>query len=273
MKVNELLQEFEEVDPVKKKYLIMHQNNWTLTDLVMNDNTEVDPTFFRKSCKKLKKNIPVQYLCQSAYFFNEKFYINKNVLIPRPETEILVAEALKRIKTISKKKIKILEIGTGSGIIALTLKRLLPESEIVAVDISRKALKVAKINQTIQKSNIVLKKSNLFKNINGKYDLIISNPPYVKKNSIHIETQVKKYEPKKALFAKEEGYYYYRKILEQAKEYLNPNGWIAFEIGEEQGETIRRIAQKNFNKKSYQTIEIIKDLNKLDRCFFLKYKK
>lgn len=272
IKVKDLIKMFPEIDDAKKKYLLLHQQNWTLTDYVLNENNYINPTEFLKACPKLKKGIPVQYICHEAYFFSDAYYVDKNVLIPRPETEILVAETIKKIKN-NPKPLKILEIGTGSGIIAITLQKKLNNAKITAIDISKKALKVAQKNQNIHKTNINFQRSNLFKKINEKYDVIISNPPYICKNSKLIEPQVKKYEPKKALFAREEGCYFYRKILEQVPNYLNENGLIAFEIGEDQADKIKEIAKQIFNQKSISTIEIKKDLNGFDRYFFINFKK
>lgn len=272
IKVRDLLKLYPEIPESKKKYLLLTLKNWSLTDYVLHENEIIDPKQFITCCKKLKKQMPVQYICKKAYFFNEEYYVDKNVLIPRPETEILVKETITKLKEY-KKELNILEIGTGSGIIAITLQKHFPTAKITAVDISKKALNVAIKNQNIHNTNVIFKQSDLFNKVNGKFDLIISNPPYIKKDSEFVEEQVKKYEPSLALFAEEEGCYFYRIILEQALNYLNENGLIAFEIGEQQAAKITEIAKKNFNENSINTIEVKKDLNGFDRYFFINFKK
>lgn len=198
-----------------------------------------------KDYKKLKEGYPVQYLIGYVDFYGYKINVDKNVLIPRWETELLVEKTIKYINKIFNKTIKILDLGTGSGDISIALKKKI-DSDVTACDISDDALVVAKKNALNNNADITFINSDIFNNINDKYDVIISNPPYIEKDEIIMDS-VKKYEPHLALYAKDGGLYFYKEILKEAKQYLNKKFIIAFEIGYWQSEKITDIAKQYFN--------------------------
>ncbi len=211
--------------------------------------------------KYLDDKIPIQYIVGYAYFFGRKFKVNSNVLIPRPETEILCEYAIDIIKKHNLKKA--LDIGTGSGAIAITLKEE-TDIDVYASDISEKALEVARLNTN---KNITLIKSDVYSNINDKYDMIISNPPYIPLTDF-VEDIVKNNEPHLALYAGSTGLDIYDRILKDANKHLNKNGWILFEIGSKQAIDIKNLVNKHGLK--IDNIEVHKDYNNLDRIVIIK---
>ena len=219
-----------------------------------------------EALKRLKNGEPVQYIVGDTDFYGNIIKVNKNVLIPRPETEELVEKTYNYIKEyFSDKNIEILDIGTGSGCIPIALKKLLPTSNLTGVDISEEALKVAEENKLINNVSINFIKSNVFKSVKGKYDVIISNPPYIREDE-EIMDIVKNNEPHLALYAKDNGLYFYKEIIKEAHNYLKDKYIIAFEIGEEQGEDITNIA-----KEYFPTAKVLleQDLKHLDRFVFI----
>lgn len=220
---------------------------------------------FEEGINRLINNEPIQYIVGNVNFYGLKLNVNKNVLIPRFETELLVNKTINYLKQYFNPNIKILDIGTGSGCIAITLKKYLKNINIDAIDISKKALKVAKENALENNTNINFYESNLFSNVNKKYDCIISNPPYIKKDEQIMEI-VKKNEPHLALYAENEGLEFYEKILKEANLYLNKKNMIAFEIGCTQANDIKKIAKKYFYNSK---IIVEKDYQKRDRFIFI----
>ena len=216
----------------------------------------------KEGLKKLEKGLPVQYIVGNVNFYGNTLKVNENVLIPRFETETLVEKTINYAKKYLKEPLKIIDLGTGSGAIAITLKKEL-NSTVDAIDISEKALEVAKENAKINKVDINFYKSDMLENVKGKYDIIISNPPYIAKDE-EVEDVVKNNEPHIALYADNNGLKYYEKILKKAKNHLNKPGIIAFEIGMNQGRKIKNIASKYFDK-----IIIEKDLTQKDRYIFI----
>ncbi|MCF6308001.1 MAG: peptide chain release factor N(5)-glutamine methyltransferase [Flavobacteriaceae bacterium] len=254
---------------------------------------------FEAATQRLKSFEPVQYIIGETEFYGLPFKVNKNVLIPRPETEELVSwvvESLEkrrewREKRVEKKESenyeskrlsaslhpdnyrdceKILDIGTGSGCIPIVLASKLPEAEIIAVDISMEALEVAKQNASLNKVNIDFKKVDIlnsdnwnlkFKNL--EFNCIVSNPPYVRELEKELmEPNVVKYEPATALFVKDnDPLLFYRKIAQFGKEYLKPNGLLFFEINEYLGEKMLKLLKE----EDYSEIEIKKDIFGKDR--------
>ena len=214
--------------------------------------------------KKLKEGKPVQYIVGNVNFYGITLKVNENVLIPRFETETLVEKTINYAKKELKEPLKILDIGTGSGAIAITLKKNL-ESSVDAVDISKKALKIAKENAKINNVEINFIHSNMLEKIDKKYDLIISNPPYISYDE-EVEEIVKNNEPHIALYAENDGLEYYEKILKNAEKYINKPGIIAFEIGMNQGKKIKKIASKYLKTDN---IKIEKDLSGKDRYIFI----
>lgn len=216
--------------------------------------------------KRLNNGEPVQYIIGDVEFYGNIIDVNHNILIPRPETEELVEKCEKIIKEkYLNQSLKILDIGTGSGCIAISLKKIFPFSEITAIDISQLALETAKKNAIKNKVDINFIKSDIFSSIKEKYDIIISNPPYIKEDEPIMDI-VKNNEPHIALYAPNNGLYFYETILKNAHQYLNKKSIIAFEIGESQGKDIYNIAKNYFPQAS---ITIEKDLRKFDRFIFI----
>ena len=207
---------------------------------------------------------PVQYIIGNVDFYGNKIVVNNNVLIPRFETELLVEKTIKYIKNKFNDKIDILDIGTGSGAIAITLDKEI-NCNIDGVDISSVALDVAKENNQINNTNVNLFISNVFDNVNKKYDVIISNPPYISKDE-EIMDIVKNNEPHLALYADMNGLYFYDKILKECKSYLKDNFIIAFEIGWWQADKIVNIANKYLDNVN---ILVEKDYSDKDRFIFI----
>ena len=219
-----------------------------------------------EAIKRLEAGEPVQYIVGDVDFYGNIIKVNKNVLIPRRETEELVEKTIEYIKKLfPNKNISMLDIGTGSGCIPITLKKHFPNSNISAVDISKDALKVAVDNSLSNNVNINFIQSNLFENVSGKYHCIISNPPYIKEDE-EIMDIVKNNEPHLALYAPNEGLYFYEEILKEANKYLEDKFIIAFEIGETQGQDVLNIAGKYFPNSK---LILEKDLQHLDRFVFI----
>ena len=214
--------------------------------------------------KKLKQGKPVQYIVGSVNFYGNTLKVNENVLIPRFETETLVEKTINYSKTYLKEPLKILDIGTGSGAIAITLKKKL-NSSVDALDISREALKIAEENAKENNVNINFIHSNMLEKVKNKYDIIISNPPYISYDEI-VEDIVKNNEPHIALYADNNGIEFYEKILKEVNNYINKPGIIAFEIGMNQGKMIKRLIM---NYLKTDKIKIEKDLTGKDRYIFI----
>lgn len=222
-----------------------------------------DKSLYKEGIQKLKEGMPIQYVIGNVNFYGYDFVVNKNVLIPRFETEGLIEKTLKYIDS---KKIKIADIGTGSGCIAITLKKELPDSSVTAVDISAAALEVAKLNALNNNCEIDFKEGNLTDPLKDKYDLIISNPPYIAYDEEIMEI-VKNNEPSIALYASKNGLDNYIRILSKIKKNLNKHYLIAFEIGATQGNELKNIARRKF---LFSKIWIEKDLQGKDRYLFIK---
>ena len=234
-------------------------------------SVEQENRYFDLINKNINEDTPLSHLVGFDYFYDRKFKVTKDVLSPRMETEELIYKVLEHIKKSKKDSFRILDLCTGSGIIAITLKKEIVEkyTEIVASDISEKALSIAIENADNNNANITFIKSDLFDNISGKFDLIISNPPYISyKDKITIKDSVLNYDPHLALFAEEDGIYFYRKIIENAVHYLSKDGVIFFEIGYDQKEKIFELGKNN----NFITT-VYKDINDRDRIAKLIYDK
>ena len=213
--------------------------------------------------KKLEEGQPVQYIVGNVDFYDINLLVNKNVLIPRFETEYLVEKTINYAKKL-KEPLDILDIGTGSGAIAITLAKHL-NSKVIATDISEKALEIAQKNAKRNNTKINFKQSDILKSVKGKFDIIISNPPYISKDET-IDPLVKNNEPSLALYADNKGLYFYEEILKNIKPYLKEKSIIAFEIGMTQSEDITKIAQKYLPKAKIITEQ---DLTKKNRYIFI----
>ena len=221
----------------------------------------------REKIKKMvierAKSKPLQYVIGETEFYGHRFFVNESVLIPRPETEYLVEKIITEIDSYNT----ILDIGSGSGAIAITLKKELPHLSVTAVDISASALKIATENAKLNQVEIEFIESDIFSKLNTKFDIIVSNPPYIPQKEYEaLDKEILEYEPKLALLAEDDGLYFYRRILSEAKLYLNVNGKIYFEIGYNQSDRIKKIAENN----GFTEIETLKDLNGFDRIMIIK---
>lgn len=211
-------------------------------------------------------HIPLQHITKTQDFMGMTFKVNEHVLIPRQDTEVLVEKAL----SVMKDGDKVLDMCTGSGCIAISIAKL-KNVDVTAVDISSEALKVSRENaDNLGASNVKFIESNLFEKIKedstskkcNKYDIIVSNPPYIKSLDIEdLMIEVKEHEPRLALDGDEDGLRFYRTITEEAKDFLKPGGYLLYEIGCDQGDDLRNIMEEN----GFTDIEIIKDLAGLDR--------
>lgn len=225
----------------------------------------LDKKDLNKGIKKLKKGVPVQYIVGNTEFYGYEINVNKDVLIPRFETEELVENTLKCIDEYFNEEVKVLEIGTGSGCISIALKKEKQNLNITATDISKKALKVAKRNAKKNEADIKFANTNLYDGINSKFDVIISNPPYISKDE-KIMDIVYNNEPHLALFADNDGLYFYEQILKNIKKVLNNKYLICFEIGMTQAERIKKLAYEYLYNP---TIIVKKDLQGRDRMIFI----
>lgn len=238
--------------------------------LIANGEKELDneqEEAFNKGVFKIISGVPIQYITNSQEFMKLKFYVDENVLIPQPDTETIVE---KIIKDYEGKKVKILDLCTGSGAIGISLAKYIEESEVTALDISMKALQIAKLNA---EKNLVHKKmkfilSDMFEKIeNEKFDIIVSNPPYIESDTIKtLEKQVQN-EPSIALDGGKDGLKFYKIIADYAWKYLNVNGKIYLEIGYNQKEKVIKLLENNTN---YNDIICIRDLSGNDRMIIAK---
>lgn len=204
------------------------------------------------------QRIPLQHLIGKAWFYGLPFTVNEHVLIPRQDTEILVEQALKRVRP----GMRILDMCTGSGCILLSVLANCEGVSGLGVDLSEQALEVAKKNASDLKIEAEFCRSDLFEQVEGTFDLILSNPPYIRTDVIPtLMPEVRDHEPRMALDGKEDGLYFYRRILERTGDFLKQGGWLCFEIGYDQGEDLRRMMEMY----GLEQIEIVRDLAGLDR--------
>ena len=254
------------------RFLLMYmldENSQQFTNNISEQiSKEKEELYFSLIDKHIEENMPLSHLAGFEYFYDRKFKVTKDVLSPRMETEELIYKVIEYIKSINKNNIKILDLCTGSGIIGITLRKELESKslKVVASDISEEALKVAKENAIMNEAEVKFIQSDIFENINEKFDIIVSNPPYIAySDKITMEDNVLNYDPHLALFAEEDGIYFYREIVENAKEYLKEDGIVFFEIGYDQREKILKLANENKFKA-----EVYKDINGRDRMAILE---
>lgn len=237
--------------------------------LIVYDNEEVgkkEQWEYFVNIDKLTKGVPLQHITHHQEFMKMDFYVDENVLIPRPDTEILVEETIKIAKKMDKPKI--LDLCTGSGAIAVSIAKNVPNAQVYAIDISSKAINVAKKNAKELNANVKFIKSNLFDKLEKmKFDIIVSNPPYIKKKEINnLSLEVKK-EPELALDGGIDGLDFYRKITKQAIDYLKLGSYLCFEIGYDQKDDVINIINK---QEQYSKANCIKDLGGNDRVIITK---
>lgn len=219
----------------------------------------------KREIKALEENTPLQYVLGNVNFYGNKFYVDERVLIPRFETEELVENTIKYINRFFTEPVDIIDLGCGSGVIGLTLEKKVSTKTVDLVDISSSALEVARKNCGNLNSNANIIQSDMFSAVNKKYDVIISNPPYIK-TSEEIEDIVKENEPSIALYAGEDGLDCYKKILENIKEHIKEKSLIAFEIGMRQANDIQKLVNKYLPDSK---TEVKKDMSGKDRMFFI----
>ena len=273
---------------IDKSILYLEKNNIKeaklITEIIFSHVLEMDrmmlftkyrETLEEKKLKKIrnyiwkigKEKIPVQYLLNEQEFYGRNFYVNKGVLIPRLDTEILVEEAIRILKNREIKNPKILDVGSGSGVIGITLAIEIPDSKVMGIDISEIALETCEKNKKILKAeNIKFFRSDLFENVEyTKFDMIISNPPYISRDEISVMSEdTLLHEPEDALFAENEGLYFYIEISRSALNHLKSKGILIFEVGYRQAEAVKKIMEYT----GYKNINIIKDLQNNDRVVF-----
>ena len=262
MKLAQIFKDFEEKLIAKGEeaeslsFVYRSLKNLSFTDFIFaiqQEVTEEEKEFVEEIYTKLANHIPAQYIIGHADFFGMQLKVDERVLIPRPETEELVELILAENP---KENLKVLDIGTGSGAIALALAKSRPDWIITASDISQDAIDLASKNAEIQNLNIFLKKSDCFSKISSKYDIIVSNPPYISRSDeSEIGLNVLHSEPHLALFADEDGLAIYRKIAEESKDYLSDGGKIYLEIGYKQGSSVPTLFKENLPDKRVRTLK------------------
>ncbi len=248
MKIEELLclgNKTVHKDQTKLLLAILLNMNPLELSLHLNDIVDLEIEIkFKELLESLEKGEPLQYALKNTNFYGLDFYVDKRVLIPRFETEELVSNTNNYLNKYFSNNIKVLDLGTGSGCIGLTLKYLNNNLDVTLSDISIDALEVAKINQERLDLDVKIIESDLFQNIHDKYDVIITNPPYISYQDEKIEKLVFDNEPHLALFADNNGLEYYDKILSTCENYLNDKYLIAFEIGYNQENEVVNLANK-----------------------------
>ena len=228
---------------------------------LMNRDTAIEEKTFRYYTELVRKRctrIPLQHLTGEQEFFGYTFSVNEQVLIPRQDTEILVEEALKR----AKEGMALLDMCTGSGCILISILKNVQKARGTCEDHSAAALEVARENAQKLQTEAEFIQSDLFEQVEGKYDMLVSNPPYIQTQVIEeLMPEVREHEPRLALDGMADGLYYYRSILSQCREYLNPGADLLFEIGADQGEAVSGLLLK----AGFTGIQVVKDLAGLDR--------
>lgn len=262
MKLAQMFKDFEEKliaqgeEAESLSFVYRSLKNLSFTDFVFalqQEVTEEEKEFVEEIYTKLADHIPAQYIIGHAEFFGMKLKVDERVLIPRPETEELVEIILAENP---KDNLKVLDIGTGSGAIALALVKSRPDWTITAADISQDALDLAMENANNQGLTLFFIKSNCFSEISSKYDIIVSNPPYIsREDQEEVGLNVLHSEPHLALFADEDGLAIYRRIAEEAKDYLKDGGKIYLEIGYKQGQSVPELFRKHLPEKRVRTLK------------------
>ena len=246
---------------IDARRLLEHLLGISSSEYYRDMDKQVDEDIYNEYIKLIVKratHYPLQYIIGTQEFMGLEFEVNENVLIPRWETEMLVEEVLK----ICDKRDKVLDMCTGSGCIITSIKKLGEVKKAVGVDISEAAIEVSKINAKNNDVEVDFIVSDLFENVLGTYDIIVSNPPYIKTKVIEgLMPEVRRFEPMIALDGSEDGLYFYEKIIEASLDYLKRNGHIFFEIGYDQGKEVAMLLIKH----NFEEIQVIKDYAGHDR--------
>lgn len=258
------------------RYLLQHVLQKNYSELMMTIYDEIIPEAYQTFWAYIEEHAtgrPFQYITGQETFYGRDFLVNEHVLIPRPETEELIEEVKKRVARLFEehKTLKIADIGTGSGAIALTVKKEISSAEVTATDISTEALVVAKKNAERLEAKVEFKQGDLIAPIaDQKWDIILSNPPYIGSHEAEsLSDTVIDYEPHLALFAAEDGLQLYRKMTEQLPEIMNAPSFIGFEIGYAQGPAVQKMLQNAF---PLADVEIVQDINQKNRFVFCTIK-
>ena len=213
---------------------------------------------FKSLLKKRGEHIPLQYITGEQEFMGLTFHVNSHVLMPSQDTETLVEEALKLVKP----GMKIMDMCTGSGCILISILKNAKDTSGCGFDISKQAINVAKENAKLNEVVADFEKSDLFEHVTERYDMIVSNPPYIKTDEIvKLMPEVSEFEPVQALDGKEDGLFFYRKIIKECRDYLNPGGYVLFEIGYDQGEDVSEMMKY----AGFLNVHVVKDLARNDR--------
>lgn len=247
------------------QYLIKETFSLTETKFILQQDELFDDALLMEKIKELITGKPVEYILGYSYFCGNKFEVNENTLIPRGETEDLIYKTIEKIIEEKIEVKKVLDIGSGSGCIPITLSKMISGAQLESVDISSKALEVAKRNNELNGTNVNFYLSDCFENVTGKFDLIISNPPYIDRDT-YVQDSVLKYEPHSALFADDHGLAIYEKIITSLIDYINDKAIVAFEISPDLVERLITLVDKNLKRCKYC---IEKDINGFDRYLFI----
>lgn len=250
------------------EYLLDKNSQYIIVNDMKELNEEDEKKYF-EYINKLVEGYPIEYITNKKEFMKMNFYVNENVLIPRQDTEILVEEVIEIAKRINAKKI--LDLCTGSGAIAISLAKYLPETDIYAIDISSEALEVAQKNANINNVKVSFINSDIFENLKEKeFDIIVSNPPYIKTEVCESLNKEVKKEPLIALDGGNDGLHFYKKIIEQCDKYLKKDGFLCLEIGYDQKDEVVNIINEKLNfKDTYSK----KDLYNNDRIVVTKLRR
>ena len=272
---NDLLNEYKKVFNDKetlRAFLFELCNEYDI-NLYMEKDNEADKRVIERfvdGVNKLKENEPLNYVLGYSYFYGYKMIVNQNVLIPRFETEELIGLVLSKYDEYYKRqKVALADVGTGSGAIAIALKKEEANFNVYASDISFDALEVARKNATNNDADITFMQGSMLDPLvenNIKLDILVSNPPYIKQDEI-LEASVKDYEPHVALFGGDDGLKFYRMIFEKAHLIMKDKGLMFFEMGYDQKENLTKLAEEYFTNAD---IRVYKDINKKDRMLFIK---
>lgn len=228
---------------------------------LLHQEEELTPELDKKYQQLLQQRgarVPLQHITGRQEFMGLTFKVNPDVLVPRQDTELLVEEALK----VCRAGMKILDLCTGSGCIIVSLMKYCPGMSGTAADISAAALETAAVNAALNETKVTFISGDLFTNIAERYDMIVSNPPYIPTDElVSLEEEVRCHDPITALDGRADGLYFYREIIANSRKYLQPDGWLMMEIGFDQGETVRALMEQ----EEYREIAVLKDLAGLDR--------
>ncbi|WP_086444223.1 peptide chain release factor N(5)-glutamine methyltransferase [Candidatus Enterococcus lemimoniae] len=249
-------------------FVFLERKGWTKTDWLLHLKEEISPEEeqqIAEDLKQLGENYPPQYLLGYSDFFEHRFLVNEHTLIPRPETEELVDRCLK--ENLNQPLI-VVDVGTGTGAIGISLKLARPDWQVTAIDISKEALKIAEQNAARLGATVDFIHGDGLKPIKGtKIDILISNPPYISNAEWDLmDKSVRTFEPKTALFAENDGLAIYQQLAEEAKDWLNPNGKIYLEIGFQQGQAVKQLFQQAF---AHKQVDIAQDLSGNDRMIIV----